>query len=180
MPILDVGCGRGEWLELLSESEMVARGVDTNGLFVSMCKERGLDVVEKDALEYLTSLPDASLGVVTGFHIIEHLPLDVLVQLIDQTVRVLKPGGLVIFETPNPQNVLVGCHNFYIDPTHLNPIPCLTAQFILESRGLCEVEIVQLHPYPDSFNLMDRSEIAQRFNDYFYGPQDYAVIGCRV
>jgi O-antigen chain-terminating methyltransferase len=181
MPLLDLGCGRGEWLELLCESGLEARGVDANRIFVAACKERGLNVKGEDAVEHLRALPDASVGAVTGFHIIEHLPLGTLINLVDETVRVLKPGGMAIFETPNPQNVLVGCHNFYIDPTHRHPIPCLLAQFILEARGLCNVEIVQLHPYPESFRVRDGGvELAQRFNDYFYGPQDYAVIGRRV
>jgi O-antigen chain-terminating methyltransferase len=181
MPVLDLGCGRGEWLELLCESGLEARGVDTNRIFVAECEERGFNVIQVDALEHLRRLPDASVGAVTGFHIIEHLPPDILVKLIDETIRVLKPGGLAVFETPNPQNVLVGCHNFYIDPTHRHPIPCLLAQFILEARGLCNVEIVQLHPYPESRHVPDGdTQLAQRFNEYFYGPQDYAVIGRRV
>jgi SAM-dependent methyltransferase len=181
MPILDLGCGRGEWLEILSEADLDAYGVDTNRIFIAQCKARGLRVVEEDALQHLRSLQDGRLGGVTGFHIIEHLPLDVLIKLIDETVRVLKPGGLAIFETPNPQNVLVGAHNFYIDPTHRHPIPCLTAQFLLEARGLCDVEIIHLHPYAESYRVLDgRTELAQKFNDYFYGPQDYAVIGRRV
>ena len=181
MPILDLGCGRGEWLSLLSAAGLEAYGVDTNRVFVAACREKGLRVTEEDALAHLRGLPDAHLGAVTGFHIIEHLPLDVLVNLIDETVRVLKPGGLAIFETPNAQNVLVGSHNFYLDPTHVRPIPCLVAQFLLEARGLCNVEILQLHPYAESYRAKDGgTELAQRFNDYFYGPQDYAVIGYRV
>jgi SAM-dependent methyltransferase len=181
MPVLDLGCGRGEWLEILAEANLDAYGVDTNRIFIAQCKERGLRVIEEDALQHLRGLQDSRLGAVTGFHIIEHLPLDVLVKLIEETVRVLKPGGLAIFETPNPQNVLVGSHNFYIDPTHRHPIPCITAQFLLEALGLCDVEIVNLHPYPESFNVLDGgAELKQRFNDYFYGPQDYAVIGRRV
>jgi SAM-dependent methyltransferase len=181
MPVLDIGCGRGEWLEVLSEANLDAYGVDTNRIFVAACKEKGLRVTEEDALQHLRGLPDNRLGAVTGFHIIEHLPLDVLIKVIDETVRVLKPGGLAIFETPNPQNVLVGSHNFYIDPTHRDPIPCLTAQFLLEARGLCDVEILQLHPYAEAYKVPDGgTELARRFNDYFYGPQDYAVIGRRV
>jgi SAM-dependent methyltransferase len=181
MPILDLGCGRGEWLEILAEAGLDAYGVDTNSIFIAQCRERGLRVIEEDALQHLRGLPDSRLGAVTGFHIIEHLPLDVLVKLIEETVRVLKPGGLAIFETPNPQNVLVGCHNFYVDPTHRNPIPCVTAQFLLEALGLCDVEIVNLHPYAESFKVLDGgTELERRFNDYFYGPQDYAVIGRRV
>src|SRR5262249_47024730 len=104
-PILDVGCGRGEWLELLQEAGLCGQGVDRNRVLVEQCQRRGLRVVESDVLAYLRSLPGASLGVVTGFHIIEHLPLEILIKLLDETVRVLTSGGLAIFETPNPRNV---------------------------------------------------------------------------
>jgi O-antigen chain-terminating methyltransferase len=178
MPILDVGCGRGEWLELLLENKLEARGIEINRVLLGYCKEAGLNVAEDDILQHLKNQPARSLGAVTGFHIIEHLPFDILVRVIDETVRVLKPGGLAIFETPNPQNVLVGSHNFYLDFTHRNPLPPLTTQFILEARGLCDVHILNLHPYPESAKLRDDgTELAKRFNEYFYGPQDYAVIG---
>jgi O-antigen chain-terminating methyltransferase len=178
MPILDVGCGRGEWLELLLENKLVARGIDTNRILLEYCREAGLDVEESDILVHLKNQPDRSLGAVTGFHIIEHLPFDILIQVFDETIRTLRPGGIAIFETPNPQNVLVGSNNFYMDFTHRRPLPSLTTQFLLEARGLCDVQVLNLHPYPDSLKLQDdRSEVAKRFNDYFYGPQDYAVIG---
>jgi O-antigen chain-terminating methyltransferase len=112
LPILDVGCGRGEWLELLRESGYIARGIDINRVMLQQCRARGLEVAQSDVIAYLQSLPDASLGAVTGFHIIEHLPFEVLIKLFDETVRVLSPGGLAIFETPNPENILVATHTF--------------------------------------------------------------------
>jgi SAM-dependent methyltransferase len=180
-PVLDLGCGRGEWLELLAEHKLPARGIDTNRVLLGACREAGLNVEEADLLDYLKTQPDKTLGAVTGFHIIEHLAFDILTRVFDETVRVLKPGGIAIFETPNPENVLVGSHNFYLDFTHRNPLPSLTMQFILEAHGLCDVRVLNLHPYPDSSKLQDDgSEITMRFNQYFYGPQDYAVIGRKV
>jgi 2-polyprenyl-3-methyl-5-hydroxy-6-metoxy-1,4-benzoquinol methylase len=180
-PILDVGCGRGEWLELLKEEDLQAQGVDQNRVLVEECRRRGFNALEGEAVSYLCRLPQHSLGAVTGFHIIEHLPFELLVRLLDETVRVLKPGGLAIFETPNPENVLVGSHNFYLDPTHRNPLPSATVKFLAEARGLCRVTIMPLHPYPASYEVEDTSfELAQRFNRYFYGPQDYAVMGWKV
>ena len=96
--------------------------------------------------------------------------------LLDETFRVLKPGGLAIFETPNPQNVLVGSCNFYLDPTHRHPVPSSMMKFMAETRGFSKVEILNLHPYPASL-LLSGSELADRFSEYFYGPQDYAAIG---
>jgi 2-polyprenyl-3-methyl-5-hydroxy-6-metoxy-1,4-benzoquinol methylase len=180
MPILDVGCGRGEWLELLKEQNLKAQGVDVNRVLTENCREQGLDVIEQDVIVHLGSLPDASLGAVTGFHIIEHLPFEVVVKLIDEIVRVLRPGGVAILETPNPENVLVGSHTFYLDPTHRNPLPSAVIKFIVEARGLCRVEVMNLHS-SDAYRVEDAGlEITKRFNEYFYGPQDYAVIGWKA
>lgn len=178
-PILDVGCGRGEWLELLGKSGYTARGIDINKVVVEQCRTRGFDVIESDVITYLKSLPNASLGAITGFHIIEHLTLELLINLLNETMRVLKPGGLVIFETPNPQNILVGSNNFYIDPTHIKPLPSSLIQFLVEHIGFHPVKIINLNPYEDSFKV-NGSELADRFNSYFYGPQDYAVIGYKL
>jgi 2-polyprenyl-3-methyl-5-hydroxy-6-metoxy-1,4-benzoquinol methylase len=181
VPILDVGCGRGEWLELLQEEGLRAQGIDLNRVLVEACRSHGLTVAEGEAIAYLSTMPPNSLGAVTGFHIIEHLPFDRLIALLDETVRVLKPGGVAIFETPNPENILVGSCNFYLDPTHRNPLPSSMVKFIAEARGLCRVEIMNLHPYPESYRVEGGGlEVAQRFNEYFYGPQDYAIIGWKV
>jgi 2-polyprenyl-3-methyl-5-hydroxy-6-metoxy-1,4-benzoquinol methylase len=177
MPILDVGCGRGEWLELLKEQNLKAQGVDVNRVLAESCREQGLDVIEQDVIVHLRSLPDASLGAVTGFHIIEHLPFEVVVKLIDEIVRVLKPDGVAILETPNPENVLVGSHTFYLDPTHRNPLPSALIKFIVEARGLCRVEVMNLHsPNVHRVKEAGLDEITKRFNDLFYGPMDYAVV----
>ena len=178
-PILDVGCGRGEWLELLREQQLHAVGVDSNRILVEHCVERGLEVVEEDLMNYMRQLEDASLGAVTGFHVVEPLAIETLVQFLDQTVRVLKAGGTVIFETPNPQNVLVGSCNFYFDPTHRNPLPSQVMKFLLESRGFVQVKVLPLNPSDDT-PVEGDSELARRFNQYFYGPMDYAVIGGKV
>jgi 2-polyprenyl-3-methyl-5-hydroxy-6-metoxy-1,4-benzoquinol methylase len=178
MPLLDVGCGRGEWLELLGEEHLQASGVDSNRILVEWCRNRGLEVREAELIGYLHQIPDASLGAVTGFHIIEHLTIETLVEFLNQVVRVVKPGGVVIFETPNPQNVLVGSCNFYFDPTHRNPLPSQVTKFLLESRGFVRVEVLNLNPSDDT-PVDENSEVARRFNKYFYGPMDYAVVGHR-
>lgn len=173
--ILDIGCGRGEWLELLRDSGYTARGLDINRVMLEHCRAKQLEVIELDAIAYLMSLPDASLGAITGFHIIEHLPFEILVRLFDEALRVLRPGGLLIFETPNPENILVGSHTFYLDPTHQNPLPSITVKFLAELRGFTKVSILKLHPYP--VEIQFSTEGFERLNDYFYGAQDYAVIG---
>ena len=179
MPIVDLGCGRGEWLELLKEEGYRALGVDTNRVLLDRCRARGLEVIESDALRYLRGLPDDSLSAITGFHIIEHLQIEVLMQLLDEIVRVLHPGGVVIFETPNPENVLVGSNYFYFDPTHRNPLPSLLMKLLLESRGLHRIEVMNLHAW-DQARIGGKNELTARFNELFYGPMDYAIAGWKV
>jgi len=180
--ILDLGCGRGEWLELLRDNGYRARGIDLNRVVIEQCQSRGLEVVEGDVIAYLQSMPDESVAVITGFHIIEHLPFEILVKLLNEAFRVLRHRGLVIFETPNPANVLVGSCNFYFDPTHRNPLPSLMTQFLVQYCGFAEVEILNLNPSDgfkaDEVNELD--ELSKQFNQYFYGPMDYAVIGYKL
>ena len=180
--ILDLGCGRGEWLELLRDNGYRARGIDLNRVVIEQCQSRGLDVLEGDVIAYLQSMPDDSVAVITGFHIIEHLPFEILVNLLNEAFRVLRQRGLVIFETPNPANVLVGSCNFYFDPTHRNPLPSLMTQFLVQYCGFAEVEILNLNPSDgfkaDEGNELD--ELSKQFNQYFYGPMDYAVIGYKL
>ena len=178
-PILDIGCGRGEWLELLRDSGYISKGIDINRVMIEQCQARALDVIAADVIDYLQTLPENSLGAITGFHIIEHLPFKILMRLFAETVRVLKPQGLVIFETPNPENILVGSNNFYLDPTHHHPLPSATIQFIAEISGLCNIQVMKLHPYPENQQVAGE-DLAQRFNHYFYGCQDYAIVGYKL
>ncbi|MCK7594455.1 methyltransferase domain-containing protein [Pseudomarimonas salicorniae] len=143
-PVLDIGCGRGELLELLSKEGMEARGIDLNTEMVACCEDRGLFVARAEALAYLSRTESGSLGAVTAMHVVEHLPFEQLVALVDECHRVLRPGGVMILETPNPENILVGSCYFYMDPTHRNPIPPALLQFIAEARGFAAAEIHRL------------------------------------
>lgn len=177
-PVLDLGCGRGEWIELLREHGFEASGVDRNERMVDDCRSAGLQVAQSDVLPYLRALPDTSLGAVTSFHMIEHLPFDATLALVDESLRVLRSGGILMLETPNPQNILVGSYSFHFDPSHLKPLPSPMLRFFVEARGFCDVHVRELHPYPDSVRFPDDGKgMASRLNDYLYGPQDYAVIG---
>ena len=179
-PVLDIGCGRGEWLEVLAANRLTARGIDINRIMVDQCRGLGLEVTESDALGHLRSLPDGGMGAITGHHIIEHLPFDIVIALFDECLRVLVPGGVVIFETPNPANLLVGACNFYLDPTHRNPLPSQTVSFMAEARGFCRVKTLPLHPMAEFGRMnQDREGIEGKLTDLLFGPQDYAVIGYR-
>jgi 2-polyprenyl-3-methyl-5-hydroxy-6-metoxy-1,4-benzoquinol methylase len=174
-PIVDVGSGRGELLELLGDQGLAARGVDMNATMVSVCTQAGLDCVRDDAVAYLGRAATGSLGAVTGFHIIEHLPFEVMVALFDASLRALAPGGIVIFETPNPANLLVASRWFYLDPTHRNPLPGEMVAMIAEARGFVDVRIRELHPMQRRFEAQD-GVLAAQLDDLFFGPQDYALI----
>ncbi len=114
-----------------------------------------LDVTEKDAVSFLRNLKPNAVGAITSFHLIEHLPLKTLISLLDESLRVLKPNGLIILETPNPGNLQVGSNTFYLDPTHRNPLPPQFTQFLLEARGFINVQILPLHPYDESQHLLE-------------------------
>jgi SAM-dependent methyltransferase len=176
-PVLDIGCGRGEWLELLRDQDLNARGVDLNRVMVRQCQELGLEVMEADAITYLRNLKSNSLGAVTGLHIIEHISFKRLIALFDEVLRVLRPGGVAIFETPNPENLLVGACNFYYDPTHLNPLPPEPMRFVMDARGFGRIEIMRLHPRPESDKLREGSpQVQQVLNSMLFGEQDYALV----
>jgi O-antigen chain-terminating methyltransferase len=176
-PVLDIGCGRGEWLELLKENGLVGRGVDLNHVMADDCRMRGLEVIEQDAIEYLRDTVPESFGAVTGIHIIEHLPFRRLISLMDEALRVLRPGGVAIFETPNPENLIVGACTFYYDFTHIAPLPPEPVAFLLKSRGFARVEIRRLHRNTDAAVLaQDEAPLHPRLDQLLYGEQDYAAI----
>ncbi len=175
--VLDVGCGRGEWLELLQQQGITASGLDLNSVMIQECHERGLTAQEKEVTAYLRTLPANSLAAITGFHLIEHLPFKVLLCLLDESLRVLKPGGMVIFETPNPENLMVGAYLFYTDPSHVNPLVPETTKFLIEQRGFENVQIKRLHKYSDYYPVLTTDPFLV---NHFYNEMDFGVIGCKM
>jgi SAM-dependent methyltransferase len=175
-PLLDLGCGRGEWLHLLSEQGVNARGVDLNSAMIAQCRELGLEVAQSDALAALRACRNASLGAVSAIHILEHLPFPVLFELLRQAFRALIPGGILLVETPNPENILVGSHTFYHDPTHRNPLTPDSMRFLLRYNGFTEPEIRRLHPYPEAAKVAGDDPLTERVNGHLCGPQDFALI----
>jgi O-antigen chain-terminating methyltransferase len=181
-PVVDVGCGRGEWLELLRDSALIGRGIDINHLFIEACRGRGLEVFEGDAIESLQAVPDDTVGAVTLIHVIEHLPFESAIALLDEARRILRPGGLLIVETPNPENLFVAHHLFYMDPTHRNPLPPEALRWIVEARGFHAVRIERLVlareltvPSPLS-NDVPGAGIINSVLASLSAPQDYAIV----
>jgi SAM-dependent methyltransferase len=170
---LDLGCGRGEWLELLGEMGVKAHGVDSSDGMLQDCHSLNLSYTQEDILTYLKRLPSESQSVISGFHIAEHLPFDSLKILIEESLRVLKPAGLLILETPNPENVLVGTMNFYIDPTHQRVLPPALLMFLFNYYGYQKTKIMRLQ---ERIDFSTAEEV--RLTDVFGGVSpDYAVVG---
>lgn len=145
---LDLGCGRGEWLELLGEAGVRAGGVDLDSGMLEACLDNGLSVRQQDALAALKSLPDESLSLVSAFHMVEHIPFDLLREVLAEAHRALSPGGLLILETPNPENIVVGTSNFFMDPTHEKPIPCHLLNFLVQYAGFGRSTVIRLQEEP--------------------------------
>ena len=172
-PVLDIGSGRGEFLQLLSKNKIRSVGLDINHDMVNRANEKGLEAIQGDALSHLQSVKSQSYGAVTGFHIVEHIPFNTLLRIIDSTRRSLVNDGFVIFETPNPENLTVGSTTFYMDPSHLHPIPPALLAFTLELSGFRNVEILRIHPH----EKLSESKIDKDVAELIYGPRDYAIIG---
>ena len=141
---VDMGCGRGEWLELAGELGFDASGADLDEGMLAACRERGLNACKADAIETLRALPDASTALVSAFHLVEHLPFNDVRTLVREALRVLKPGGLLILETPNPENLLVSSTEFYMDPSHVRPMPSGLLGFAVEHAGFLRNKVVRL------------------------------------
>jgi O-antigen chain-terminating methyltransferase len=174
---VDIGCGRGEWLGLLGGEGYSAVGVDSNLRMVETCRGLGLNAEHGDGLAYLQGQPDHSVDVVSAFHVVEHLRFPLLLSLLREARRVLIPGGLIILETPNCNNVLTATQNFPNDPTHRLPIPPLLLSFAAEHMGFGSLVVHPLHPYGQEYHVDASLSVGRKFNDFFFGPQDYALIG---
>lgn len=169
---IDLGCGRGEWLELLQELGYDVRGVDLDDQMLAACRQLGLKVQTEDAIGFLKALPNESQLVVSAFHLVEHIPFADLQTLVQEALRVLGPGGLLIMETPNPENIVVGTANFYLDPTHQRPIPPQLLSFLPEYYGFFQVKILRLQE-PEELASGKAPSLLNVFNGV---SPDYAVV----
>lgn len=183
--LVDVGPGRGEWLALLASRGVPARGVDDNAAMVAHLRGRGLDVAAGDGAAHLAELPAGSLDAVTAFHVVEHLGLDALLGLLHAARRALRPGGLLVAETPNPTNLVMGACNFHLDPTHRTPLPPAQLEFLVTASGFTGVRTWPLHP-KEAVDLSGlrlpgvapehTATLARALEKGLFGPQDYAVL----
>ncbi len=142
--VLDIGCGRGEWLELLKENSISGEGIDLDDGMLKACEEQNLKVRKGNGISYLKEQKPESMSTISAFHVVEHISFEDLQELIEESLRVLKPGGILILETPNPENIKVATENFYLDPTHIKPIPAALLSFLPEYYGFKRTKVLRL------------------------------------
>jgi len=178
-PIIDLGCGRGEFVELLRDEGFQVIGIDENEIQLEAARHKGLPVLHCDAQTYLAGIEDESVLAVTGIHIVEHLPFPSLVALMQDIARVVKTGGLTIFETPNPRNLVVGAHTFHFDPTHIKPLPPEVLEILFETLGFVNIETRLMHPSDIFDDAIEQKRLDPYVATLLYGPRDYAVLGIK-
>lgn len=192
-PVLDLGCGRGESLALLRDHGIAGRGVDSSARMVQLCRDRGLEAGVGDLFAVLEGLEEGSLGGVVSFHVIEHLPAGALDRLVRLAARALRPGGVLILETPNPLSVVVAARNFWLDPTHVRPVHPESLRLMYELAGFDPVERLDLRPFPhnerlpeidlaripeDQRPLADQvNRLRDRIDEVLFGFQDFGMVG---
>jgi len=186
--ILDLGCGRGEFLELLKEQGMEAVGFDLNEQMVEICRDKGLDCKKGDILEALAETEDNSLGGIFSSQVIEHLPPPYLKKLIATAFAKLEPGGHIVLETINPASVFALVQIYFLDITHQKPIHPQTLRFLLENSGFEDVVIQYSEPLEEEQlkALPGADEAAavlnqniDTLNRLLYSPPNYAAIGVK-
>ncbi len=184
--VLDLGCGRGEFLDLLSRHDIPAQGVDLNAQMIELCRDRGLECRTADILEALAVLPDDSLGGVFSSQVVEHLAPDYLRRLIDLAYLKLAPGSYIVLETINPASVFALVHVYFLDISHRQPVHPLALKFLLENAGFQEVEIrysspldeealAALPPESDAAAALNRN--LDKLNHLLFAPVNYAAVG---
>ena len=182
--VVDLGCGRGEWLMLLRAAGVAARGIDANPAFVAAGRARGLEMELGDALGYLEALQPDSVDMVTAFHVIEHLDTEELLALLEAASNALRPGGCLLLETPNPANLVMASCDFYNDPTHRSPLPPALTEYLVAAQGFGNVEVRPLHPKTSPLVPTGGEDACVQLQELvvqaLFGPQDYAVLGYKL
>jgi O-antigen chain-terminating methyltransferase len=176
--VLDIGCGRGEFLELMREAGIPAAGIDLSAECVAMCREKGLEARTADLFAYLGDLPEGSLDGIFCAHLVEHLPPDRLPRMIQLCATRLARGGVIAIETPNPECLAIFATYFYLDPTHVRPAPRQLLEFYFAENGLGAIEFRKLSPAVDTMPAL--ASLPEDFREAFFGGLDYALIGRKL
>jgi O-antigen chain-terminating methyltransferase len=175
-PLLDVGCGRGELLALCREAGVEARGCDTNERSVADLKQRGFDVVLAGVPECFDGVADASLGSIAALHVVEHLPVEALFALFAHAARALRPGGVLMIETPNAESLFLSGSEFWRDPTHLAPRHPAALTLLAREHGFKVEEVRAIHEWPEGTRIPGDSPLVEAINARLFAPQDLRLI----
>jgi SAM-dependent methyltransferase len=171
--VLDIGCGRGEFLEAAREAGVKARGIDASEECVALCRGKGLEAERADLFEYLEHLPDRCLGGSHCAQVIEHLLPEHVPAMVRLVSAKLHPGALAVFETPNPECLAIFATHFYIDPTHTRPVPAPLLRFYLEEAGFGNIEVERLEPAVESIPAL--ADLPASVREALFGGLDYAM-----
>ena len=176
--VLDIGCGRGEFLELMREASVTARGIDSSPESIALCREKGLSAEIADLFEYLRAIEDGDLDGIFCSQVVEHLPPERLPDMIRLAAAKLERGGVIAIETPNPDCLAIFSTYFYLDPTHYRPVPAKLLEFYLREFGIGDLQLRRLEPAADSMPSL--AELPPAFREAFFGGLDYAIVGRKV
>ncbi len=177
-PVLDLGCGRGEFLEAARDAGLHATGIDQSGECVALCRAKGLHAENADLFAYLDAQADGSLGGIYCSQVVEHIDPHRLPDLIALMARKMRPGALAVIETPNPECLAIFATHFYIDPTHTRPVPPPLLGFYMEEAGLGRLEVERLSPAVES--LPSLAELPESVREQFFGGLDYVIYGRKL
>jgi len=176
--VLDVGCGRGEFLEMMRTAEVQARGIDSSAESVAMCRAKGLEAEQADLFAHLENLPESSLDGIFCSQVVEHLPPERLPEMIRLCASRLERNGIIAIETPNPECLAIFATHFYLDPTHTRPVPHPLLLFYLEEFGVGGLKVRRLSPAMESMPSL--AALPQDFREAFFGGLDYAIVGTKL
>jgi O-antigen chain-terminating methyltransferase len=176
--VLDIGCGRGEFLETMRGAGIGAKGIDLDPESVAICRHKTLDAEVADLFVYLENLPEASLDGIFCSQVVEHLPPERLAEMIRLCASRLQRNGAIAIETPNPECLAIFATHFYLDPTHQRPVPHPLLAFYLEEFGVGNIEVRKLSPAAESLGSVN--SLPEEFREAFFGGLDYAITGRKL
>jgi len=176
--VLDIGCGRGEFLALMRDEGIAARGIDLSEESVAACSQAGLTAEVADLFTYLAARPEQEFDGIFCSQVVEHLDPGRLPEMIRLCASRLRHGGVLAIETPNPGCLAIFATHFYLDPTHTRPVPHPLLKFYMQEAGVWQIEVHELSPAADS--MPEIAELPESLRRKFFGGLDYAIIGRRL